>query len=370
MFGIIKYMKNPLANLFSLFSRASPQSVVGIDFGSSAVKVVQLKKRAGQAVLETYGAVALGPYAEVEAGRAARLAPAKLSEALADVLREAKVTARHCGAAVSMSASLVAAFSVPHREGQDLRGIIPIEARKYIPTSLSEVEFTWRVLPRPSAGATSVEPDAPGDKTEALVTAIHRYALARLRSICSEATLEPSFFEVEVFATARAAALAPDKAFGIIDIGAGETKISIVDEGLLRDAHTVNRGGQDMTLALASSLGLSFAEAEARKRSSGAENGVAQSSVIARVFGEAHEVFSRYEAHAARAFSGLVLSGGGALANGLTVEAGKMFSLPVTLIDPASLLSTPAFLSPMLSRAGPEFAVAIGAALRRLEEAH
>ena len=363
-------MKNPLANLFSLFSRAPSQSVVGIDFGSSAVKVVQIKKRAGQAVLETYGAVALGPYAEVEAGRAARTTPAKLSEALSDVLREAKVTARRCGAAISMSASLVAAFSVPHREGQDLRGIIPIEARKYIPTPLSEVELNWRVLPRPSAGATSVSPDAPVDKTEALVTAIHRDALSRLQGVCAQAALEPSFFEVEVFATTRAAALAPDKAFGIIDIGAGETKIIIVDEGLLRDAHTVNRGGQDMTLALASSLGIPFAEAEVRKRRSGAENGAAQSSVIARIFGEAREVFSRYEARARRAFSGLVLSGGGALSSGLLEEVGKVFSLPVTLIDPNALLSAPAFLAPMLSRVGPEFAVAIGAALRRLEETH
>ncbi|MDP3661438.1 MAG: hypothetical protein Q8R17_01105, partial [bacterium] len=87
-----------------------------------------------------------------------------------------------------------------------------------------------------------------------------------------------------------------------------------------------------------------------------------------RIFGEARAVFSHYEARAGRALGGVVFSGGGALSFGLLAEAEKAFSLPVTLIDPMVQLAAPAFLSPLLARAGPEFAVAIGVALRRLEE--
>lgn len=350
-------MRNPFTNLLSIFSRGGAESVLGIDFGSSALKVVQLKKKAGAAILETYGAVALGPYAGIEAGRAARLPRAALAEALRDVMREAKVTTTNCGVAVPMSGSLIAAITIPVRQGQEVSALIPIEARKYIPTPITEVELDWRVL------------HAEPEKTEVLITAVHRDVLERLKSVCADAGLAPSFFEIESFSTVRAASPAPDAVLGIIDIGASAAKISIVDTGTLRDAHTVNRGGQDMTLALSSSLGIPIAEAEARKRA-GVTDGRDQvaSAVIARIVSEAREVFARYEERAGRVLQSIVLAGGGALSVGLLVEAEKVFSLPAALIDPMIQLSAPAFLSPLLARAGPEFAVAVGAALRRLEE--
>lgn len=362
-------MINPFAGILSLFSRGSAESVVGIDFGSSALKVVQLKKKNGQAILETYGAVALGPYAGIEAGRAARLPRAALAEALRDVLREAKVTATNCGVAVPMSGSLIAAITLPVRQEQDVSSLIPIEARKYIPTPISEVQLDWRVLSKPAVLTTHASPNAEPEKTDVLITAIHRDVLERLKGVCADAGLAPSFFEIESFSTVRAASPAPDAVLGVIDIGASAAKISVVDTGVLRDAHTVNRGGQDMTLALSSSLGISIAEAEARKRA-GATHGGDQvaSAVIARIVNEAREVFAHYEERAGRTLQNIVLAGGGALSVGLLAEAEKVFSLPTALIDPMIQLSAPAFLSPLLARAGPEFAVAVGAALRRLED--
>ena len=47
-----------LGGLFSFFSKKD-KSVLGIDIGSSAIKIVQIKKKKGKAVLETYGELAL-----------------------------------------------------------------------------------------------------------------------------------------------------------------------------------------------------------------------------------------------------------------------------------------------------------------------
>ena len=55
------------------FFKKAGQSVLGIDIGSSSIKIVQLRKKGGKAVLETYGELALGPYAGVEIGRATNL---------------------------------------------------------------------------------------------------------------------------------------------------------------------------------------------------------------------------------------------------------------------------------------------------------
>lgn len=358
-------MRNPFANLASIFYHGS-DSVVGVDFGSSAIKVVQLKKKNGQAVLETYGSVALGPYAGIEAGRAARLPSETLVEALKDVMREAKITARACGSAVPAAESLISSLALPVRQGEDISRIIPIEARKYIPTPVNEVLLDWRILQKPD-GASAVE----SDKTEVLITAVHRDANEQLKAVLAGAELDVSFLEIEAFSTARAAALPPDGAFGVLDIGASASKVTVVDNGVMRDAHTIVRGGQDVTLALSSSLGISVIEAEEKKRGDVLQDGAKTTSVVlARVLSEARDVFKRYESRAGRAIQSVFLSGGGALLSGLSVEAEKAFGVSIAIVDPMARLAAPAFLSPILARAGPEFAVAIGVALRRLEEVH
>jgi Tfp pilus assembly PilM family ATPase len=64
----------------------------------------------------------------------------------------------------------------------------------------------------------------------------------------------------------------------------------------------------------------------------------------------------------------VVLSGGGSLLKGMLEIAQKNFDVPVIYADPFSLIKAPAFLTPVLTEAGPNFAVAVGLALRALEE--
>ena len=71
--------------MFGDLLKKQSQSVLGVDIGSSSIKVVQLRKKGGKAVLETYGELALGPYAGTEIGRATNLPNDKLVEALRDL---------------------------------------------------------------------------------------------------------------------------------------------------------------------------------------------------------------------------------------------------------------------------------------------
>ena len=80
-----------LSGLFGGGGKKSP-SVLGIDIGGSSIKVVQLRKEKGVAVLETYGELALGPYAGSTVGQATNLPAEKIGETIRDLLRESKVT--------------------------------------------------------------------------------------------------------------------------------------------------------------------------------------------------------------------------------------------------------------------------------------
>jgi len=90
---------NPFKKIFEKgesLLRKKTESFVGVDVGSSSVKVVQLKKKKGVVVLETYGELSLGPYANIEAGRATNLSAQEISGALKVLLKEINVTTNQC----------------------------------------------------------------------------------------------------------------------------------------------------------------------------------------------------------------------------------------------------------------------------------
>ena len=106
------------------------KSVLGLDIGSSSLKVVQLRKEHGQAVLETYGELALGPYGGVNVGQATNLSAEQITESLKDLLREAKVTTTNCGVSIPFARSLLTLVNLPYRSNtQEQKTVIELEAR-------------------------------------------------------------------------------------------------------------------------------------------------------------------------------------------------------------------------------------------------
>src|ERR1700734_33203 len=91
----------------SLTSGSSSDSVLGIDIGSSSVKIVQLRPSRGAAILETYGEIALGPYGKQPIGRPVKVAPEVVGASIVDLMKQANVTARQGGISIPFSSSIV-----------------------------------------------------------------------------------------------------------------------------------------------------------------------------------------------------------------------------------------------------------------------
>lgn len=355
---------------FSKFFKTEVKSVLGVDIGTSSVKVVQLRKEHGTVILETYGAIALGPYAGVEIGRATALDEAKIAEALKDVIREANVTTSDAAVAIPYSASLVSVIKVPASVEKTLATVVPIEARKYIPVPINEVLLDWFVI---SGGAGSKK--NPDDKLEVLLVAIHNDTIQKFRSMGTDAALNVGFFEIEVFSATRAVlehGLAP---VAVIDMGAATTKFYIVERGLIRESHIVSQGAQDLTLAASRALGISVQQAEERKRKFGLSNAPEHADLrksfelaLGPLVGELARTAQGWEQRMNQTLSGMVLTGGGATLKGLKEFMQGKIQTELHVADPFSKTQAPAFLGDILKEAGPEFAVAMGLALRRLQE--
>ena len=364
-----------MASFFSsLFKKDT--SVLGIDIGSSAVKIVQIKKKHGKAVLETYGELALGPYATTEVGRAVSLTPEKTIEAVRDILREAKTTTVSCGIALPLSASLITFLTIPPVPDKQIGEIVSIEARKYIPVPLNEVLLDWSVIPKEDAYVT----DDDKSKTEKqghdiLVVAIHNEYINGYQNIVSGSGLNASFYEIEIFSSIRAVVDQGISTNMILDMGARSTKLYIVERGILKSSHIINKGSQDITLALSKALSVSVSEAENMKRVYGLKGGPEYKELteiitvnLDYIFYESNAALLSYQKKSAKNVSKIILTGGGVLLKGFTDLAKISFQTNVAYANPFGKLETPAFLADEFAQAGPEFAVAIGVALRKLSE--
>jgi len=372
---------------FAFFDK--DKSAIGIDIGSAFLKVVQLKKKGGKAILETYGELALGPYAGLAVGQATNLSAEKISEALSNLFKESNVTTKNSGFSLPLRSSLLSFLSMPDLPEKQLAKMIPIEARKYIPVPISEVTLDWWIIPKDERGEISVDQKNKEQETDrgkttkqkkhenldVLVVAMQNEVIEKYNSIASQTGLKNKFMELEVFSTTRAALGTHTSSVMIFDIGAGSTKLSILEHGVIRSQHIIGRGSQDITLSASTAMGITIQQAEELKRKTGllGEGSSKQVSEIAElsleyVFSEANRVMLNYQRMHNKTISAIILSGGGCVLKGLPEFAKQKMGIEIILADPFSKIETPAFLSPLLKEIGPEFATSVGVALRKLQE--
>ena len=378
-------MSDIFKNIFSSIGKlggGNGDSAVGVDIGSSSIKVVEIKRKGGKAVLETYGAIALGPYADVEAGRVTNLPVEKVVLALLEVLKQSGVVSSNSALAIPIQSSLIFVLELPSQIPEaEIATVVPTEARKYIPVPMTEVSIDYFVLPgkEPSFVEINSDSENPGssrgeEKTDVLVVATQNEAISRYRSIVSQCNLSASFLEIEIFSSIRANFEHELSPVLLMDFGASRTKLSIVEFGMVKSYHTIDRGGADISGSISKSLSIPFAEAEKMKKDFGLFENPNEKSLadiirvhVDYIFSEANSALLGYEKKHGRTISKVILTGGGSLLKGLKEVAMNNFQAEVEVGHPFAKVSAPAFLEKVLSTMGPEFAVAIGLALRKLQ---
>ncbi len=383
--GIFDQIKNVF--LSTSLGKSAGGSVLGIDIGSSSIKVVQLKRESGKAILETYGAITLGPYSGMETGKVVKLQPGQIAEALTDLIREANVSTTSVSVAIPFASSLTSIIEMPNMPKDQLNKMVPLEARKYIPVATSEVTMDWFVIPKDEAKQrgdtirgvyeTQIK-NKKQDILEILLVAIHNSILDDYQSIMSTVGLTTQFYELEVFSASRGALGHGVAPVIIVDIGASSTKIYVVERGIVRMSHLVRKGAQDLTLYITRALNIDFKKAERLKREIGLNArdsntdttedkvSIAMLSTLDHIFAEVNRVLLSYGKKYHKNISKVVFSGGTTAMAGFTEYADANIDNVVEIARPFNKVQTPAFLDDVLDEVGPEFTVATGLALRQL----
>jgi type IV pilus assembly protein PilM len=363
----------------SLSGTKQSDIAVGIDIGTSAIKVVQLRKDGDKAVLDTYGALALGQYADGGIiGQVTNLDAPTLAKALTDVLAETHITSKNVVVGLPSVSCIIFILQLPAEvEERDFPTVIPNESKKFIPVPLTDVSLDWYVIPRrEDSGSESRRLSESGGEAQmsVLVVATLNETLVKYTELMQKADLPMNSLEIEVFSHIRSVLTRELFPVVIVDIGASKTKLSIVEHGIVENFRLINKGSQDMTLAIAHSLECAFDKAEAIKKDHGLVPTTEHPRVpelikvhLSDIFQEVNATILAYEKRYNKNIGKIIFTGGGAMTKGLLEYAKQSFSTELIVAQPFSKVDAPVFLEGVLETTGPEFSVAVGLALKLLQ---
>lgn len=355
-----------LRSLFSDLSKSGDSKrVVGIDIGSSSMKVVEVQERDDVLSLTTYGELQLGPYADQEIGQSVVLDTKKEQQALIDIMRESAVKATDAVFSMPLASSFVTMIDLTAEPKEDISSRIRVEARKYIPVPIGEVTLDWAEIESDS-GKTE-------NQRKVLIAAIQNQALNRFRVLMQFANLKEPPTEIECFSSIRGVYKEGEENVAIIDIGAVSTKLYIANNGLLQRMHRVRAGGVIATKRIAGILSVSFEEAEIKKRMVNKNDNDfrdierAHHSSYERTWQEFRQVIKEYEDNLSVKLDAVYLTGGGSIFPTIKTLAQDILRRDITAVNTFSKVSYPAFMEDMMSDLSPTFHTALGAALRVFE---
>lgn len=363
------------SKIFSLNKKdkqiTKPSRVVGIDMGSSAIKVVELEERSGIVTLVNYGELQTAPYAERSVGESVTLDPSSTQEALLELYQAAAIKAKSAVFAMPLSSSFVTVINLPvgPDDDDDLSARIRVEARKYIPLPMNKVTLDWLDL----GILQSSESDSEIVEKEILVAAIQNTALQQSKEILDMAGFHNTPTEIECFSTIRAMYKENLDYSAVIDIGAVYSKLYILKNGVIQRIHRARGGGALATAQFAAEKDITFVKAEDIKKLLDPKNEDYISykknyhKQLERVMKEFAKVISDYQKTTNSNISLVELTGGGALFPKLTSYISDSLQIQTILSTPFNQVAYPAFMEDTLNNIGPTFTVALGAALRTFE---
>ena len=158
----------------------------------------------------------------------------------------------------------------------------------------------------------------------------------------------------------------------VLDIGASVTKVYVVEYGIVQKSHVISVGSQNMLKSLEtqrklSAIGQDLNMVQGEQLQQQIESSQTIPVDLDRILSETNKVILEYQKMHRKNIEEVILTGGGSILKGIMPHVLKTLETEVLIADPFNKADTPAFLEHTLRDAGPEFAVAIGLALRGLQ---
>ena len=347
-----------------LFSKK--KELIGIDVGSTSVKLVQLREAKGGYEVDSMGIAPLPPEAIVDNTLMDSSAVADCIRSLVEGLAVRKV--KEAASSVSGNSVIIRKVQMPASTDEELESEILWESEQYIPFDIQDVNVDFQILP---------QGDTDPSRMNVLLVASKKDIVNDYQSVFAEAGLKLVVVDVDAFAVQNAFEMNydanPEEVFALVNIGANMMNINVIKGGVSLFNRDVQMGGALYTEEIQKKLGTSTEEADRMKVSAGAGSSESLLEAIGKINDtialEIRRSLDFYNSSALEGkISGLYLTGGGAKTMNLAQTIGERLSLPVEIVNPFRKIKwdEKKFEPDFVSEISPIMCVAVGLAARRL----
>lgn len=354
--------------VFNPFRLFFPKKMLGIDVGTSSIKIVELSRWGGGNTLENYGEIKSAslfkePFRTFEKG-SYLLSSRFVSRAIRSVLEEAKIKTRAAVFSIPDFSTFFVSFNLPPMPEKEIPEAVRFNAPQYIPLPISEITLDWRLIG-----------GVPGEKRsdlKILLVAVTKQTVQEYQRVAKMAELELYALEAEALAVVKSLAKNNKKAIFIIDIGAQSTTVNIIDKGVLKKSYSFDFAGNKLTYALSSTLDKNSAEVEEIKSKQGLlskEKNISGSLylLIDPLLVEIRKISDEFSQTEGKEIEEIYLTGGTANLPGLKEYFSEVLKKKTEIPNCFSDFLYPSALNETLFGMGPRFSVAVGVALEGLQ---
>jgi type IV pilus assembly protein PilM len=345
------------------------RNLIGVDIGTSSVKVCQLKETRKGPRLIKLGFTPL-PRQTIVDGHV--LNAQAVVDALNAAFNEAKIKDRQVALSISGQAVIIRKITVPMMTAAELDEQIQWEAEQHIPFDIKDVHVDYEVLRRrPEAG-----------QMDLLLVAAKREEVNDYVEIARQARIQPMVVDIDAFTVQNLfefnRGLPPDQTFALINVGASLASINIISKGVSAFTRDIANGGNYITEQIQKQMGVPFEQAEdfkvmASQGAGGVSPQVSQiiDSVCDSIAGEIQRSLDFFHATSGEAeMNRIFLTGGSSNLPQLLAAIGRRARVGVELIPPLEKIGVEGKdVNPQLlqSRAA-QLCVALGLAMRKDKE--
>src|SRR3989344_6915854 len=246
-------MKNIFKNPFKIFF---PKKMVGIDIGTSAIKVVELSRCGKGNTLENYGQIQSSLIYKQQSSNyeksSSLLSKEFVSRAIRGILEESHIKTKEVIFSIPDFFTFCTSFEIPPMPEKEIPGAVRYNASQYITLPISEVTLDWKIISNPK------------DKNALLkvfLAAVPNQVVQEYQWIAKEAGLDLHALEAEALGIARSAIKSGKKLVCLLDIGVQSSTVNLVENGFLRRSYSFNFNSNQLIKALISALRLDAAQA-------------------------------------------------------------------------------------------------------------
>lgn len=327
--------------------------MLGVDIGSSSIKIVQVD-RGDSLRLTTYGMVDIGdPISSQTTDEEVH----KLADLLKNLMEKAHVTTKNCIMSLPNSAVFTSVIDMPKMGDKEMESAMQFEAKKYVPLPFSEVTLSWTIISENEDGAS----------LKVLLIAVPNQIRDIYIKLFQLAGLNLEIIEIEALSLIRSLVVDKEKNDVIIDIGAKVTGLNFVRHGTLQLTRNLSIGGDTITDRIAQALNLSVPRAEQFKRDFGLQGTdflpEAVKPVLSVIKTEVAQIIGIYSANNVNT-DRIVLVGGGAQLPGILEYFQNELSVKTVLGNSLAQVNYDDAVKPIISRYALHLTIAVGLAIR------